>query len=99
MAGEIIFIPSHSLSFLPDYYQYKMLYIQGEGDFKTKTRNGKLLPEVLSTKKWANFEQERNKIETWIESQASLSLLYLTYDELLENKEEQSLIIQNFLKD
>ncbi len=98
LPGQIIFIPSHSLSFLPDHYQYKLLYIQSEGDFKTELKNGELLPEVLSTKKWTHFERERGKIETWIESQASLSLLYLTYSELIDNQEEQCMILDNFLK-
>ena len=96
--GQIIFIPSHSLSFLPDHYQYKLLYVQSEGDFSTQVKSGETLPEVLSTKKLEHFERERSKIEAWIESQANLSILYLNYEEMIQNKEEQGFILDNFLK-
>jgi predicted AlkP superfamily phosphohydrolase/phosphomutase/tetratricopeptide (TPR) repeat protein len=96
--GQIIFIPSHSLSFLPDHYQYKLLYVQSEGDFSTKVKSGEILPGVLSTKKWEHFDRERSKIEAWIESQANLSILYLNCEEMMQNKEEQGFILDNFLK-
>jgi hypothetical protein len=53
---------------------------------------------VLSTKKWMHFEQEQAKIEAWMESQANLSVLYLSYPEIASNKEEQEFILDNFLK-
>jgi len=96
--GQIIFIPSHSLSFLPDHYQYKLLYVQSEGDFSAQVKSGETLPKVLSTKKWEHFERERSKIEAWIESQANLSILYLNHEEMIQNKEEQGFIVDNFLK-
>ena len=95
---QIIFIPSHSLSFLPEYYQYKLLYVQSEGDFSTQVKSGETLSEVLSTKKLEHYERERSKIEAWIESQANLSILYLNYEEMIQNKEEQGFILDNFLK-
>jgi tetratricopeptide (TPR) repeat protein len=97
VTGQIIYIPSHSLSFLPDHFQYKLLYIQGEGDFSSTMKNGQSLPNVLSTPKLEYFNQERDKIERWIESQAKLPILYLNLDEMIQHKEEQELIINNFL--
>jgi predicted AlkP superfamily phosphohydrolase/phosphomutase/tetratricopeptide (TPR) repeat protein len=98
VSEQIIFIPSHSLSFLPDHYHYKLLYIQSQVDLSPKNKKGESIPTILSTKKLAHFEQEQAKIEAWMESQANLSVLYLTYSELEANKEEQGFILDNFLK-
>lgn len=98
IGDQIIFIPSHSLSFLPDHFNYKLLYVQSQVDLSPKNKDGESLSTILSTKKLAHFEQEQAKIEAWMESQANLSVLYLTYSELKENKEEQGFILDNFLK-
>ena len=95
---QIMFIPSHSLSFLPDHYHYKLLYVQSQVDLSPKNKKGESLPTILSTKKLAHFEQEQAKIEAWMESQANLSVLYLSYPEMIENTEEQGFILDNFLK-
>jgi len=63
-----------------------------------KNKNGESLSTILSTKKLAHFEQEQAKIEAWMESQANLSVLYLSYPEMEENREEQGFILDNFLK-
>ena len=98
IGDQIIFIPSHSLSFLPDHFNYKLLYVQSQVDLSQKNKKGESLSTILSTKKLAHFEQEQAKIEAWMESQANLSVLYLTYSELKENKAEQGFILDNFLK-
>ena len=98
IGDKIIFIPSHSLSFLPDHFNYKLLYVQSQVDLSPKNKDGESLSTILSTKKLAHFEQEQAKIEAWMESQANLSVLYLTYSELKENKAEQGFILDNFLK-
>jgi hypothetical protein len=83
---------------LPDYYNYKLLYVQSELDLSPKNKKGESMSTVLSTKKWMYFEQEQAKIEAWMESQANLSILYLSYPEIVQNKEEQVFILENFLK-
>jgi hypothetical protein len=98
VGDQIVFIPSHSLSFLPDYYNYKLLYVQSELDLSPKNQKGESMSTVLSTKKWMHFEQEQAKIEAWMESQANLSILYLNCEEMIQNKEEQGFILDNFLK-
>jgi predicted AlkP superfamily phosphohydrolase/phosphomutase/tetratricopeptide (TPR) repeat protein len=98
VGDRIVFIPSHSLSFLPDYYNYKLLYVQSELDLSPKNEKGVPMTTVLSTKKWMHFEQEQAKIEAWMESQANLSVLYLSYPEIEQNKEEQGFILNNFLR-
>jgi tetratricopeptide (TPR) repeat protein len=98
VGDQIIFIPSHSLSFLPDHFHYKLLYVQSELDLSPKNPKGESMSTVLSTKKLTHFEQEQAKIEAWMESQANLSILYLNYPEIAQNKEEQGFIIDNFLK-
>jgi tetratricopeptide (TPR) repeat protein len=95
---QIIFIPSHSLSFLPDHYHYKLLYVQSQVDLSPRNTKGESISTILSTKKLVHFEQEQAKIEAWMESQANLSVLYLSYSEMTENKEEQVFILDNFLK-
>ncbi len=95
---QIIFIPSHSLSFLPDYFNYKLLYVQSQVDLSLKNKKGESLSTILSTKKLTHFEQEQAKIEAWMESQANLSVLYLSLAEMNENKEEQGFILDNYLK-
>ena len=97
LTTEVVFIPSHALSFLPDQFHYKLIYIQSEVDFSAQLKTGDQLKSVLSTKKLAHFQLEQSKIEAWIDSQAKLPVLYLSYESLLEHAEEQSFIIQNFL--
>ena len=98
VGDQIVFIPSHSLSFLPDHFNYKLLYVQSELDLSLKNQKGESMPTVISTKKLIHFEQEQAKIEAWMESQANLSILYLSYPEIEQNNEEQGFIIDNFLK-
>jgi tetratricopeptide (TPR) repeat protein len=98
VADQIVFIPSHSLSFLPDHFHYKLLYVQSELDLSPKNQKGEPMSTVLSTKKLTHFLQEQAKIEAWMESQADLSILYLSYTEMEQNREEQGFIIDNFLK-
>ncbi len=98
IGDHVVFIPSHSLSFLPEHFHYKLLYVQSESDLSPKNQKGESMSTVLSTKKLTHFEQEQAKIEAWMESQANLSVLYLSYSEMTENKEEQVFILDNFLK-
>jgi predicted AlkP superfamily phosphohydrolase/phosphomutase/tetratricopeptide (TPR) repeat protein len=98
LSDQIIYIPSHSLSYLPDYFQYKLLYVQGDEDFSSELKDGQALASVLSTPKWEKFNQERGKIERWMESQAKLPVLYLNLNEMMEHQEEQEMILDNFLK-
>jgi tetratricopeptide (TPR) repeat protein len=98
IGDQIVFIPSHSLSFLPDHFHYKLLYVQSELDLSPKNQKGESMSTVLSTKKWMHYEQEQAKIEAWMDSQADLSVLYLSYPEIEQNKEEQGFILNNFLK-
>jgi tetratricopeptide (TPR) repeat protein len=97
LTTEVVFIPSHALSFLPDQFHYKLIYVQSEVDFSAQLKTGDQLKSVLSTKKLAHFQLEQSKIEAWIDSQAKLPVLYLSHESLLEHKEEQTFIIQNFL--
>jgi tetratricopeptide (TPR) repeat protein len=98
VGDQIVFIPSHSLSFLPDHYHYKLLYVQSELDLSPKNQKGESMSTVLSTKKLMHLEREQAKIEAWMESQADLSVLYLSYSEIEQNSEEQGFILENFLK-
>lgn len=98
IGDHVVFIPSHSLSFLPEHFHYKLLYVQSESDLSPKNQKGESMSTVLSTKKLTYFEQEQAKIEAWMESQANLSVLYLSYPEIASNKEEQGFILDNFLK-
>ena len=98
IGDHVVFIPSHSLSFLPEHFHYKLLYVQSESDLSPKNQKGESMSTILSTKKLTHFEQEQAKIEAWMESQANLSVLYLSYPEIASNKEEQGFILDNFLK-
>lgn len=97
LTNEVIFIPSHALSFLPDVFQYKLIYLQSDAEFSAQLKSGNTLGNVLSTKSLSHFQLEQRKIEAWIDSQARLPVLYLSLDLLEEHKEEQTFILQNFL--
>ena len=98
LSNEVIFIPSHSLSFLPDHFHYKLIYVQSEIDFSHPLQSGGKLDSVLSIKILDHFRLEQRKIEAWIDSQAKLPTLYLSASEFQENQEEQSFILENFLR-
>ena len=96
LSNEVIFIPSHSLSFLPDHFHYKLIYLQTDVDLSARLLDQRL-NAVLSTKKMETMELEQRKIEAWIDSQAKLPVLYLSNESLIEYPEEQSFILDNFL--
>jgi tetratricopeptide (TPR) repeat protein len=96
LSNEVIFIPSHSLSFLPDHFHYKLIYLQTDVDLSARLLDQRL-NAVLSTKKMETMELEQRKIEAWIDSQAKLPVLYLSHESLIEYPEEQSFILDNFL--
>ena len=96
LSNEVIFIPSHSLSFLPDHFHYKLIYLQTDADLSARLLDQQL-NAVLSIKKMEAVELEQRKIEAWIDSQAKLPVLYLSHESLIEFPEEQSFILDNFL--
>ena len=79
LSNEVIFIPNHSLSFLPDHFHYKLIYLQTDVDLSARLLDQRL-NAVLSTKKMETMELEQRKIEAWIDSQAKLPVLYLSHE-------------------
>jgi tetratricopeptide (TPR) repeat protein len=101
--GKIIYIPCRFLSDLPNYYSYKLIYL--EDDFSNlETIKKSVLSKNISEKTLllndlSEFQKDKQVIELWIESQPTLPTLYINLNELLVSPQDISSVLSDFLNE
>ena len=99
--GKIIYIPCRFLSDLPNFYSYKLLYLEDDLsnlDPSKKSILSKKLPEnTLSISHLSEFQKDKQVIEVWMESQPSLPTLFINLEEVLLASNDISVILSDFL--
>jgi tetratricopeptide (TPR) repeat protein/predicted AlkP superfamily pyrophosphatase or phosphodiesterase len=98
--GKVVKIISQLLYFLPQNYRYKIIYMNRDLDEVMQSQQKMLgrSKQEVSMAVYESFRQEHDKMKKWVEKRPNVSLLELNYSTVVENPEEESLKIKNFLK-
>jgi hypothetical protein len=99
--GKIIYIPCRFLIDLPNYYSYKLIYIEEDlADLESTKKSilsKKISQNTLSIRDLSEFQKDKQVIELWIESQPTLPTLFINLKELLVSPNDISALLSDFL--
>lgn len=99
--GKIIYIPCRFLSDLPNFYSYKLLYLEDDLSNLSPTTKSKLFKKMsentLSISHLSEFQKDKQVIEVWMESQPALPTLFINLEEVLLASNDISVILSDFL--
>jgi predicted AlkP superfamily phosphohydrolase/phosphomutase/tetratricopeptide (TPR) repeat protein len=71
-SGKAIHVPNHLLSALPTNFTYRVIYLNSD----LMNRNIRSENQTIHLKEIEKYQRQREKIETWISSQAGLKVFY-----------------------
>lgn len=101
--GKSVKVISALLKYLPDTYEYKVIYIRRNmpeilaSQRKMLIRRGED-PDKLDDEQMAElFAKHVAQVEQWLKEQPNISVLYVHYSEILSGPEKQSNDINAFL--
>ena len=96
--GKAVYVPSRSVSELPQTYNYKVIYLEQDLNeiLENRSKKGKKKKAVLLNV-INSISKEKFVIDSWLQSLATQHLLMISWDELLENTSEQTDVLSEFL--
>ncbi len=104
--GKVVKVISALLEYLPNQYQYKIIFMRRNMDEilssqrQMLVRDGKHDDEVPDGKLAELYENHLKKIGTWLEQQPNMSTLYISYNQIVRDPEpDLNRIIQFLGKD
>lgn len=98
--GKIVYIPCRYLNELPNFYSYKIIYLNEDiteiepstnTHFSKKTMEMSISVDVLS-----KYEKDKTVIEMWIESQPGIASLFINVNEINYSPDDISTILSDF---
>jgi hypothetical protein len=101
--GKVVKIISALLEFLPNRYQYKIIFISRDMDEilasqkRMMVRNGKPDDQISDEKLAEVYEKHLKKVAAWLERQPNMSILYVSYNHILQNPQPSLSQINQFL--
>jgi hypothetical protein len=101
--GKVIKVISALLEYLPNQYQYKIIFMHRNMDEilssqrKMLVRDGIQDDKVPDGKLAELYENHLKKIETWLEQQPNMSTLYISYNQIVLDPETNLNRINQFL--
>ena len=102
--GKVVKVISALLEYLPNQYQYKIIFMRRNMDEILSSqrqmllRNGKQADNVSDGKLAALYEDHLKKVEAWLEQQPNMSMLYINYNQTLSDPETNVNSINQFLE-
>ena len=102
-SGKVVKIISALLEFLPNRYQYKIIFMSRDMDEilasqkRMMVRNGKPDDQISDEKLAEVYEKHLKKVEAWLERQPNMSILYVSYNHILQNPQPSLSQINQFL--
>lgn len=97
--GKVVKVISHLLQFLPNTYNYKIIFMEREmvevlqSQQKMLGKDPNIYPAALAD----TFQKQLSKTKSWLHGQPNMEVLYVNYAEIIENPEEMSENISSFL--
>ena len=101
--GKVVKVISALLEYLPNQYQYKIIFMRRNMDEilssqrQMLVRDGKKDDEVSDAKLAELYEKHLRGIEAWLEQQPNVSTLYVSYNQTLLDPEPKLNQINQFL--
>jgi len=101
--GKVVKVISALLEYLPNQYQYKIIFMRRDMDEVLSSqrqmliRNGKQDDNISDGKLAELYENHLKKLETWLEQQPNMSTLYISYNHTLSDPEPNLDRINQFL--
>lgn len=93
--GKVIYIPCRYLNELPNYYAYKVIYVDEEiTDLKF---NGQKKIQTISLLDLEKYEKDKTVIDLWIQAQPGIASLFINLTELKLAPADISMILSDFL--
>ncbi len=103
--GRVVKIISRLLLHLPPPYTYKVIFMRRNmseilaSQTQMLIRRGKPTDTVSDEKMAELFQKHLQDVEAWLASQSNIDVLYVNYNEILENPAENVAKISHFLGD
>ena len=98
--GKIVYIPCRYLNELPNFYSYKIIYLNEditEIEPSTNTNISKKTMEMsISVDVLSKYEKDKTVIEMWIESQPGIASLFINVNEINYSPDDISTILSDF---
>ncbi len=101
--GKVVKVISALLEYLPNQYQYKIIFMRRNMDEILSSqrqmllRDGKQADPAGDGKLAELYEDHLKKIEAWLEQQPNMSTLYINYNETLQDPEPNITRINQFM--
>jgi hypothetical protein len=101
--GKVVKVISALLEYLPNQYQYKIIFMRRNMDEVLSSqrqmlvRDGKQDDHVSDAKLAELYENHLKQIETWLEQQPNMSTLFISYNQTLRDPEPNLERIIQFL--
>jgi hypothetical protein len=101
--GKVVKIISALLEYLPNRYRYKIIFMSRNMDevlasqHQMMVRNGQGGDQVADEKLAAVYENHLKKVNAWLEQQPNASVLYISYNQILQNPQPSINRINQFL--
>jgi hypothetical protein len=102
--GRVVKVISALLEFLPNQYQYKVIFMRRDMDEILSSQRQMLIRDGIaegnvSDEKMAGlFGNHLAEIETWLEQQPNISTLYTSYNQIINDPQPNLTHINNFLR-
>ncbi len=101
VVGKIVYIPCRFLNDLPNYYSYKLIYIEDEFTNlqynKLHKTNKKTIDSAVSIMNLDAYQKDKQVIELWMASQPGLSTMFINVNELISYPDDISALMSQFL--
>lgn len=101
--GKAVKVISALLTHLPAGYRYKIIFMQRNmeevlaSQQKMLRRRGKTGEDIPDAVMAAKFQKHLKEVSHWLENQSNIDLLYVKYNEVIDNPESLIAGINNFL--
>jgi len=101
--GKVIKVISAFLFYLPENYHYKIIFMQREMEEILASqkvmlkRRGELSESISDEEMARKFSEHLKQVEEWLRKQKNMEILYLKYNEVIENPLYFSKIVNEFL--
>ena len=99
--GKIVYIPCRFLNDLPNYYSYKLIYIEDEFTNlqynKLHKTNKKTIDSAVSIMNLDVYQKDKQVIELWMASQPGFSTMFINVNELISYPDDISALMSQFL--
>ena len=101
--GQVVKVISYLLKYLPDGHEYRIIFMERKIDEvlasqkKMMQRRGEPTDDVPDSVMTGIFQKHLDEIYAWLSNQPSMQVLYISYNNSLNEPENSAESVNNFL--